>query len=859
MHSFQKTFNSQTTCSLTQRIAVFITCVSGVLSADEIPQGGKGFDASVKPLFEQYCIKCHGPDKSKGKITLHTLDGDLASGAGGELERWEKILEVLKHEEMPPEDEKQPSAEEREAIQKWIDKGMQDYVAKASHVKAAPLARRLTNFEYQNTMRDLVGIDLELIKDLPQDPAKPYHFNNSAEFMLLGPEQLDRYLKSARRAMASAIVDPEKPKVHRQTWSYEPKGPPFATMQPDEIGIFTGGSPAIVNSWPETGDYRIRIKAAAILPPGFKEVPLRLVMGSALKSDSGTGDYYPIGTVYLSNNVENLQEFEFRGRIENHPIHVGNVNKTGKEPNTRHIYAQNLFDNGLLNDNYVNHFDIDWQLSVPRAVVRSIEFESPVIDVWPPEYHTRILPDSPLRSTDPDAYVKEVLKSFITRAYRRPASQDEQDRFFKIYKMLEPEFDNLEETMRETLSMVLISPQFLYHTVAADGLTTPNYEIASRLSYFLWGSLPDQELLDSAASNKLDDPVVIEAQARRMLADERSKDFVRNFTKQWLSIEKTKAININRNLFPRFLFLVPNGERTGQEQLFRPTIRDYMMDETVGFIGELIRRNASVLNIVDSDFAWLNEPLAAHYGVDGVQGLRFRAVPIKPEAKLGGLPTQGSVLVGNGTGSAPHPIYRAVWLREAILGDEVAPPPAEVPALSDTAGEEVANATTIKDLLRIHRTVESCNDCHVRLDPWGIPFEEYNAIGQYQPSIPKNGATVRKFQEGVDKNLEGYQKYLATVNTEKVDAVARVPNGPEINGMKELKDYLLKDRKDEVAENVIRRLLTYSVGRSLTYHDRYTVETLLKESEQNDHRFQDMILNVCRSEFFRTPTTTKKP
>ncbi len=823
-----------------------------------ISAGEPGHRSHVKPFFEAYCIKCHGPEKSKGKITLHTLDGDFAAG---ELDRWEKVLEVLKHGEMPPEDEKQPSDAARESVKAWIDRGMRDQLAKASDVKAAPLARRLTNFEYQNTMRDLLGIDLELIKDLPQDPEKPYHFNNSAGFMLLGPEQLDRYLKSARRALASAIVDPDKPKVHRQTWTFEPKGPAFASMQPDEIGVYTGGAAGqvSVNSWPETGDYRIRIKAAAILPPGYKEVPLRLVMGSALKSDSGTGDYHPVGTVHLTNNVENLQEFEFRGRIENHPIQVGQVTKNGQEPPTRHIYPQNLFDNGQLNDTYVSHFRTDGQLSVPRVVVRSMEFESPVTDVWPPEHHTRILPASSLRSGDPDEYIRGVLGLFMNRAYRRPASKEERERFFKIYKMLEPEFDSLEATMRETLSMVLVSPQFLYHTVAADGLTSPCYELASRLSYFLWGSAPDQEILSLAAKNKLDDPAVIDAQVRRLLADERAGNFVENFTKQWLSIEKTKAININRNLFPRFLYLVPNGERKGQEQLFRPTIRDYMIDETVGFIGELIRRNAPVLNIVDSDFAWLNEPLAAHYGVDGVKGLKFRAVPITPEAQIGGLPTQGSVLVGNGTGSAPHPIYRAVWLREAILGDEVAPPPAEVPALSDTAGEVVASATSIKDLLRIHRTVESCNDCHVRLDPWGIPFEEYNAVGQFQTHIPRNGATVRRFQKDVDGTIEGYRNYLKTVNTVKVDAVARVPNGPEVSGMRELKNYLLKDRKEEIAENVIRRLLTYGIGRALTYHDRYAVEALLKQSKQNDHRLQDIILNICRSELFRTPTTSKNP
>lgn len=850
-------------CGASAEVEPKTSQATGSTDGHAIPAGEAGHRSHIKPFFETYCIKCHGPDKSKGNITLHTLDGDLAAGADGEMERWEKILEVMDLEEMPPEDEKQPTSAEREAVKGWIDQGMRDHVAKAADVEAAPLARRLTNFEYQNTMRDLLGIDLKLIKDLPQDPAKPYHFNNNAEFMLLGPEQLERYLKTARRALASAIVDPGKPKVHRQKWTFGSEGPAFASAKSDELGIYSNSRGSIasgvaVDSWPDTGEYRIRIKAAAILPQGFKEVPLRIVMGSHLRSDFGTGDYAPVGMLYLSNSVDNMRDFEFRGRIENHPIQVGMVTAKGHLPPKRYINPQNLFDNGQLNDHRINHLDTSWQNSVPRAVIRTIEFEAPVIDVWPPAHHTRILPESSLSSADPDEYIRGVLERFISRAFRRPASQDERERFFKIYKMLEPSFDTIEETMRETLAMVLTSPQFLYHTVATDGLTTPGYELASRLSYFLWGSLPDDELLALAAGKKLDDPAVIEAQARRMLADDRAKDFIRNFTTQWLSIEKTKAVNINRQLFPRFLFTVPNGERFGQEELFRPTIRDYMIDETVGFIGELIRRNASVMNIVHSDFAWLNEPLAAHYGIKGVQGLEFRAVPLAPDTYLGGLPTQGSVLIGNGTGSAPHPIYRAVWLREAILGDEVAPPPAEVPALTDTAGEEANNATTIKEMLRIHRTVESCNDCHARLDPWGILFEEYNAIGQFQPKIPKNGATVRKFSEKLDGNLQAYADYLKTVNTIPVDSAARVPNGPEVSGMKELKEYLLKNRKKDVAENAIRRLLTYGIGRSLTYQDRYTVEELLKQSEKSEYRFQDMILTICRSEFFRTPITTSK-
>jgi hypothetical protein len=322
---------------------------------------------------------------------------------------------------------------------------------------------------------------------------------------------------------------------------------------------------------------------------------------------------------------------------------------------------------------------------------------------------------------------------------------------------------------------------------------------------------------------------------------------------QWLSLAKMKTVPINQQLFPRFLYYVGAGERRGTEEPYRPTIRDFMLEETTGFVGELIRRNADVTNVIDSDFAWLNKPLALHYGVGNLEGNHFRAVPLNPQNKIGGLLTQGSVLIGNGTGTAPHPIYRAVWLREAILGDEVADPPADVPALSDSAGESAEKALTIKDLLAAHRQKESCNDCHSRLDPWGIPFEHYNAIGKYQPLVPKEGARVSGFILNQHRDLAGYKKYLNSINTEKIEAVARVPLGPEVGGMDDLKKFLKQEKRDDVARNILRRLLSYGIGRELGAHDRFMVDDLLQRSSSKGHRLLDMIIIICKSELFRNP------
>ena len=849
---------------------MILLCPHGSFGVIQKTKNTDEYDSRVRPFLKAYCIKCHGPNKSKGDFALHKLDRDLISGQG--VERWEDVLDALKSGDMPPKDEPQPNEKERKAVVDWIDAELRKAVRRARSAienrqtgKSATV-RRLTNFEYENTMRDLLGVELNLIQDLPKDPYKPYRFNNTGEFMLLGPEQIDRYLNIARRAMVSAIVDPRKPNPQksRRAWDSITIKNGFGKMlKRNEIPIqnsprSTPGQGMVVKKFPRTGEFRIRFQASAVFPNGATELPLRFVMGYNLNINSSTQEFAPVGVVHLRNTPDKPQIYELRGRIENYPVQLGKTIKGKRRPDTLTITPQNIYDDGTLNDD--NRF-LYWprQPDMPRAVIDWIEFESPITDVWPPKHHTRILFNSPLRQSNPKKYVREVLSRFMTRAYRRPATAEEVNRFVKIYDLLKREFGTIEATMRETLAMVLVTPQFLLHTKADGKVIRHEFELASRLSYFLWGSMPDEELIKLASSGKLNDSAMISKQVRRMLVDPRSKDFVSNFTNQWLSLQKMKTVPINRDLFPRFLYYVEAGERAGTERPYIPTIRDHMINETVAFIAELIRRNGSVTNLVNSDFAMLNQPLAAHYGVEGVEGYRLRPVPLKPEHHLGGLLTHGSVLIGNGTGSAPHPIYRAVWLREAILGDHVRAPPAEVPALVDSAGDSGEKALTIKDLLAKHRTVESCNDCHGRLDPWGIPFERYNAIGKYQPLVPREGTRVRGFNKKKDRDLVGYAKYLKSVNTQEVQANAQIPNGPQVDGMPQLKAHLLKSRTRDIAENVIRRLLTYAIGRELTFQDRYEVEKILVQAKKNGYKLQDMIVLICQSKSFVGPARGTRP
>lgn len=805
------------------------------------------FEKKIKPFFKTYCIDCHGLKKSKGKITLHTFDYDIASGHG--IEHWEEVLDALRDGEMPPEEEEQPKESERLAVAQWIDQGIREYVKNESAKETEPTTRRLTNFEYENTMRDLLGFRLNLIDNLPVDPIKPYKFNNTAKFMLMGMEQLDRYKENARRAMASAIVDPAKPKIHKTKRTWASRGGRPSAKQFDELGGGRGapGGGMGLTSFPETGEFSVKIKASGIFPNNISEIPMRLVMGYDLGHNSSTLQVEPIGVASVSTNCDNPEFFEFRGRIENFPKEPVKNKHSGKIEMKLSIRPQNIYNDGRLND-YINAF------KRPRLVVNSLEFEAPVFKTWPPKHHMDILFDSPLRKDNPKAYVREVIKRFMTRAFRRPVKKKEVDVYTKMFGIISEDIKELEGAMRETLAMVLISPDFLYHTVSEGKGEYEQYEEASKLSYFLWGSMPDKELFDLAKEGKLNDSNVIKQQVTRMLNDNKAHDFVKNFTVQWLSIEKMKQVAINKSVFPRFLHTIKRGERTGLEVPYVPTVRDYMMDETIGFVYELIKQNMGVENVIDSNFAMLNQRLAYHYGVKGVEGHKLRPVSINSQHNIGGLLTHASVLIGNSNGTAPHPIYRAVWLREAILGDEVKDHPAEVPALVDTAGESAEKALSIKELLVKHRQVESCNDCHVRLDPWGVPFEHYNAVGRYRPMVPKEGVRVRPMKNNMYQELEtyeAYQKYLNSVNTEKVDAEARVPHGPKVKGMADLKKHIIKDRLDDVAKNMIKRLMTYAIGRELSYRDRYAIEKLLKQSKGQSYKLKDMIISICQSSTFK--------
>ena len=370
--------------------------------------------------------------------------------------------------------------------------------------------------------------------------------------------------------------------------------------------------------------------------------------------------------------------------------------------------------------------------------------------------------------------------------------------------------------MRETLAMVLIQPDFLYHLEPAGPTKRPidNSELASRLSYFLWSTMPDEPLSKLAADGVLLERNVMTGEVDRMLNDPRSMTFVRQFTEQWLHLDYVDRVAVDREYYPGF----------------DDSLKEHMRGETQAFFAELIRSDLSAMNLLSSKFVMLNEPLAKHYGIKGVLGRTFRRVDLEADSHRGGLLGQASILLSNSTGADSHVVRRAVWIRDRLLNDPPSPPPPDTPPL-DKANPEFAKLS-VREQLEIHRSREACASCHRGIDPWGIALENYDAVGLWRDEIRRK--VGGKFE-------------LLPVKASDV-----LPGDHKLDGVDSLKEYLENHRKDDFARSLVTRLATYAVGRRLELSDQVAIDRLTREFAGNEYRIRGLIHNIVTSELFLT-------
>ncbi len=501
---------------------------------------------------------------------------------------------------------------------------------------------------------------------------------------------------------------------------------------------------------------------------------------------------------------ESSQVLEFRRRIENFPLPIrGQEKYPGMQ-----IKLLNVYDDSSPRQEAAKtkvpgqRWSFDDEPSLPHILIESVEFQSPVDPTWPPDHHRTILFESPLRDTSPTSYAKEVLAAFVSRAFRRPVEPTELKSFIDFYNKNCDQFPSFEAVMRETLAMVLVHPKFLYLRRFNDDepQTFNDHLLASRLSYFLWSTMPDDELLAAANQHRLHERDVLLGQLDRLLADERSLRWMTRFVDQWLKMDRLSNVAADKDVYPDF----------------DPSVKADMRAETQMFFRELVNEDLSAMNLIRSDFSVLNERMARHYGIANVWGREFRRIPISTDSHRGGILTHASVLMANSTGTKSHPVLRAVWVRDRLLNDPPGSPPADVPKL-DQIDPKFAELP-IRKQMEIHRDSDSCRKCHRGLDPWGLALENFDAVGSWH---------------------------------EDIDSNAELPGGIQLRGINDLQCHLLQSYGDRFARSLVVRLTSYALGRQLDIYDRPMIEQLTAAFTKNDYRIKGLVRGIVQTSEFQ--------
>ena len=766
------------------------------------------FEKQVRPILKKHCFKCHGEKKQKGDLRLDTLSGDLSKDRVA-AEAWHDVRNALNLSEMPPKKEDSLLPAELRTVTSWITQEIDALVASQKGTGGRIVLRRLNKTDYQNTMRDLLGIEMDYAKNLPPETLSEDGFRNNGTTLQMSDLQLEYYLESARKGLAKAIVTGSRPKFFEKefTVSVNDKNRGSNILDKDQQFI------AKLLDYPEDGEILIRAKVKAQFAENRGYPQLRAAIGYRADVQAPRGFLKPVDIT-----SEDWQIIEFRARIENFPLPSKSQSKfPGLLLWLDNAYAEGRDKPIKARGKGKKKKAPKGPLTYPRIEVASMQFIGPILDDWPPAQHKAILLPSEQRSNE-ETYSKIVIRNFMRRAFRRPIHDEEIVPYYRFFRSTRPEMETFEDAIRETLAMVLISPDFLFlvEPSGSSKRSISDWELASRLSYFLWSSMPDTRLLNLAKKEALRKPEILEKEISRMISDERSWQFVEQFADQWLDIGALQRVAINPNYYPKF----------------DPTLKASMRGETIHFFGELFQKNLSALNILDSNFTMLDEPLAKHYGLAGPKGSRFERVSIKPGDHRGGVLAHGSVLLGNSTGEDSHPVKRAVWIRERLLDDAPAPPPPDVPALDST--DPNFAALSVRDQLAEHRKQISCNECHRNIDPWGISLENFGADGLWREQILR-------------KKVKGKGMIKLPVLSEAI-----LPDGKKIEGIADLKKHLLEDRREQFARAFTSKLLTYALGRRLELIDQKTVDELTSKFIKSEYRIKDLIYLIVASKTFQS-------
>ncbi len=690
---------------------------------------------------------------------------------------------------------------------------------------AAPgrtVLRRLNRTEYQNTIRDLLGINADLTELLPMDSSAG-GFDNVGEALHTSSFLMDRYLDAADTALSVAIANlPQPPRVQQRYTLKDERLVKTTTEnvyrhRDDSVVMFSssGWNAITVGQFypPDRGRYRIRISAYGF-QSNDKPVTFRIDAGPMLMGTKNHLVNYFDAEPDQPTVVEFTDHFEARHHIRISPYGLANAQTVTK------VGADKYDGPGL---------GIDW-----------VEVEGPLHDAWPPESHRRIFGDMPqgkapiynysqrveVVSEQPLVDAARILRSFAQRAFRRPITDADIQPFVALVEAKLGEQRSFEQAIRVGLTAILVSPEFLFLREEPGPLA--DYALASRLSYFLWSTMPDQELLDLASKGALtgNNPgETLHQQVERMLQHPNAEQFTQNFVGQWLGLRDIDFTEPSHQLYPEF----------------DDMLKVSMVRETELFFAEVLKEDLSLANFVASDFTMLNARLAKHYGIPGVEGYAFRKTPLPPDSHRGGVLTMASVLKVTANGTSTSPVLRGAWVLDRILGQPPEPPPENVAALEP----DIRGATTIREQLAKHRQIESCASCHVDIDPPGFSLESFDVIGGWRDHYRTNIWARHVEEVSIGDRKMPYYKGL------KVDPADTLPDGRRFANIDEFKQLLLAD-KDQFARALTIKLLTYATGALPAAADGPRIDAIVAKVCEKDYGFRSLIHEIVASELFRS-------
>lgn len=775
-------------------------------------------DSLVKPFFAEHCTSCHGEKKQKGDLRVDNLTVNLDSPKS--LMHWEEIMNRINSGDMPPEDEARPKPEEISRVADWIVSQLREAeVAKQSSVSERVSFRKLSREEYANSVRDLLGVtfDVKAPTGLPEDPDWK-GFERIGSVLTLSPAHVEKYLSAAETILDEALSLRPEPKREVIRWgAFDMRWKDFAKEYQargiaDQVRIEIVPNNYTTDTWnlevKTTGEYLLKLKLSGLRPEGGRAPRLKVYMSSIDKTLIEQDVDAPEDKPILVETRVHLAAGKYPIRIINS---VPGPNPEGRR--SRHSGTPNAFT--------TVRSRVPWQLKLtdddykpiqPTLIVDSVEWDGPIVDSWPTAAHQRIFFGGEKAVKDA-TYAREIVSRFANQAWRRPVQEAEITHLLKPFVQAQKLGDSFELSVRNSLLAVLCSKSFVY--LEEGDVKTPNqklndWELASRLSYFLWSTMPDARLLELARTHQLHAPENLRAEVRRMLKDPKAQAFATSFPRQWLQLRKVGMFPPDKVLYPEY----------------DENLEQSMVAETVGFFGEMLKGNRSLREFLDSDWTIMNERLAMHYGFEGIRGDKLQRVSLKPEDHRGGLLTQAAILSLSSDGTRHRPVHRGVWVLESIIGKPPPPPPANVPALSTPAPN--AKKTTLREKLEQHRADPNCTACHNKIDPLGVAFDNYDAIGRWR--------TVETLKEGTGANPP-------------IDPSGKLPDGRVFADSTALKKILVAD-SDKFAAALTEKLATYALRRGMTFSDREELKQIAEGAKTTDYRLQSLIESLVSSPLF---------